>query len=118
TKGFDHLDQVTVIDSDGIVQTQVYGASFNTPLLVDPLKRIVFGTSTPYASLEDLIKKVRLFCTIYDPALDRYRFDYSIFIRLIVGATFLIALGSFLARELWRGRKRRKKTPSAGSTPA
>ncbi|MHA1598785.1 MAG: SCO family protein, partial [Alphaproteobacteria bacterium] len=79
-KGFDHLSQVTVIDASGVIYRQIYGDTFETPLLVEPLKELVFGTSSPFASISDLIKKVRLFCTIYDPAAGRYRFDYSIFI--------------------------------------
>ena len=100
--GFDHLDQVTILDADGRVYQQVYGDRFATPNFVDPLKNLVFGTAVPFASLGELIKKVRLFCTIYDPAADRYRFDYSIFIRLIVGATIILALTVFVIRNWWR----------------
>lgn len=101
-KGFDHLDQVTVIDGNGVVHTQVYGANFPPTLVVEPLKAILFGTTTPYASIEDLVKRVRLFCTIYDPNLGRYRFDYGIFIHLLAGSTFLLAVGTFLIRQFWR----------------
>lgn len=101
-KGFDHLDQITVIDGNGVVHTQVYGANFPPTLVVEPLKAILFGTTTPYASVEDLVKRVRLFCTIYDPQLGRYRFDYGIFIHLLAGSTFLLAVGTFLIRQLLR----------------
>ena len=100
--GFNHLDQVTVIDGKGVVHTQIYGANFSPTLLGEPLKAIMFGTSTPYASVDDLIKRVRLFCTVYDPELGRYRFDYGIFVHLLAGATFLLAVGTFLVRQLWR----------------
>ncbi|MCK4939355.1 MAG: SCO family protein [Rhodospirillaceae bacterium] len=100
--GFNHLDQITVIDGKGVVHTQIYGANFSPTLLGEPLKAIMFGTSTPYASIDDLIKRVRLFCTIYDPELGRYRFDYGIFVHLMAGATFLLVVGTFLARQIWR----------------
>jgi protein SCO1/2 len=112
-KGFDHLDQVTVVDAGGVVRNQVYGATFSTPLLVEPLKTLVFGTETPYASLEDLIKKVRLFCTIYDPAADRYRFEYSIFFGMITGGLVIGAMASFLGLHLWRALRRRHGSPNA-----
>ncbi len=110
-KGFDHLSQVTVISAEGKVYRQIYGQSFETPKLVEPLKELVFGTETPFASLGDLINKVRLFCTIYDPAGDRYRFDYSIFIKLFAGTTVIGFLAVFLTREWWRiwRDSRRKK---------
>lgn len=111
SKGYDHLSQVTVIDAEGKVYRQVYGQNFELPLLVEPLKELVFGTSAPFASVADLIKKVRLFCTIYDPAADRYRFDYSIFIQLFVGTLIVGGMSVFVAREWWRiWHRRRRKT--------
>ena len=109
-KGFDHLDQVTLIDAKGIIRTQVYGELFEKPTLIDPLRDLVFGTSTPYRSLDDLIKKVRLFCTRYDPATERYRFNYSLFIQLGVGVLFICSLLVFLARDQILYRRRRKET--------
>lgn len=100
--GFNHLDQITVLDGKGVVHTQIYGANFSPTLLGEPLKAIMFGTSTPYASIDDLVKRVRLFCTIYDPELGRYRFDYGIFVHLMAGATFLLLVGTFLVRQIWR----------------
>ncbi len=100
--GFEHLSQVTVIGQNGVVYRQVYGDNFETPMLVEPLKELVFGTPAPFASLGELIKKVRLFCTIYDPATERYRFDYSIFIQLIVGFLIVGGMAVFVTREWWR----------------
>ena len=37
-KGFDHSAQTTVLDADGRVYRQVYGQSFTTQALVEPLK--------------------------------------------------------------------------------
>ena len=70
--------------------------------LVEPLKNLVFGTANPFSSIDDLIKKVRLFCTIYDPATERYRFDYSIFIQLFVGAFMVLGMAVFVIRGWWR----------------
>jgi len=113
-KGFDHLSQVTVIDAKGTVYRQVYGQQFDLPLLVEPLKELIFGTEAPFASVSDLIKKVRLFCTIYDPAADRYRFDYSIFIKLFVGTMIVGGMFVFVVREwyrIFRNRRRKKASP-------
>lgn len=112
--GFDHLDQVSVIDGDGKVFRQVYGESFEPPLLVEPLKDLVFGTSTPFASLDDLVRKVRLFCTIYDPAAGRYRFDYSLFYQIFVGAVVITGIITFLVKELWWNRRRRRNSRRDG----
>jgi len=109
-KGYDHLAQVTVLDGDGRVYRQIYGETFPMPLLVEPLKELAFGTAAPFASLDDLVKKVRLFCTVYDPALGRYRFDYGIFIRMGVGGMFVLLLGVFVVRQWRRLRRGRGNT--------
>ena len=113
-KGFDHLTQTTILDKDGRVHRQIYGEAFETPHFVDPLKNLVFGTTTPYASIDDFIKKVRLFCTIYDPVVDKYHFEYAIFFRLIVGAVILLAMATFLVRWTWNNYRH---PPGGGDKP-
>lgn len=103
-QGFDHLIQATVLDADGRIYRQVYGMTFDTPLLVEPLKELVFGTPKAASFLESLGNRIKLFCTVYDPATDRYRFDYSIFLGGLIG---LVSLGlvAFLVVREWRRRR-------------
>jgi protein SCO1/2 len=104
-KGFDHLSQTTVIDGDGRIRRQIYGESFEAPLLVEPLKELVFGgANAKLTSFDGLVNRVRLICTIYDPNSERYRFDYSIFIGMIIGFVILASVAFFLVRAWWRGR--------------
>lgn len=101
--GFDHLIQATVIDAQGKIYRQVYGMNFEPPLLVEPLKELVFGTPTSASLFSTLSNRIRLFCTVYDPTSGRYRFDYSIFMGIIIGLMSIGAVGFFLIRE-WRRR--------------
>lgn len=103
--GFDHLVQTTVLDADGVVIRQIYGDSFAPPKLVEPLKDLIFGRNISLSTVEGLINRVRLFCTIYDPNSERYRFDYSIFIMLGIGSVVLSGLGIFLGRNILRLRR-------------
>ncbi|MCB2099283.1 MAG: SCO family protein [Rhodobacterales bacterium] len=116
-KGFDHIDQVTIVDAEGRVYRQVYGDTFDIPLLVEPLKALVYGTHAPFASLDDLWNKVRLFCTVYDPAAERYRFDFSMFYQMAVGLTIILSVGFFVVRSslrIWaRSRAERRRTGRA-----
>ena len=98
--GFDHLIQTSVIDKQGLLNAQVYGMNFETPLLIEPLKRLVFS-SKDAGLVRQVTDKIRLFCTVYDPAADRYRFDYSIFIGTFIGVCCVLALGLQLLKE-WR----------------
>jgi protein SCO1/2 len=106
-KGFDHLAQTTVIDAEGRVYRQVYGDGFDPPLLVEPLKELVFGRRSNLTTVSGLINRLRLFCTLYDPSGQRYRFDYSVFIGAGIGLLSLTGLAVIVGRAWlndWRGR--------------
>jgi len=99
-RGFDHLNQLTVIDRDGVVYSQVYGVNFELPWLVEPLKQLVFNRPESSGHLvASLVDRVRLFCTVYNPASGRYEIDNSLFIQIAIG--FIIVLS--VALYLWRG---------------
>jgi len=92
-KGFDHITQTTIIDARGRVVLQVYGEEFAPPLVVEPLKKLVWGQNLDRRTLDGLVNRVRLFCTIYDPTSGRYRFDYSLIVSIVAGT---LALGIVL----------------------
>jgi len=99
-RGYDHINQTTIVDGNGAVYGQVYGVKFDLPWLVEPLKQLVFNrpesSGHVFASLVD---RVRLFCTVYNPASGRYEIDNSLFIQIAIG--FMIVLSG--AVYLWRG---------------
>ena len=101
-KGFDHLAQTTIVDGKGKVYAHIYGAEFSPPALVEPLKRLVFNTNASLTSVSGVVERIRLFCTTYDPRSDRYRFDHSIFIGLIIGGLTLSGIAMILGRNAWR----------------
>ncbi|MDJ0929015.1 MAG: SCO family protein [Gammaproteobacteria bacterium] len=100
-KGFDHLAQTSVLNGDGVVYRQVYGQKFKTPALIEPLKELVFETPAEASLLDGWLDNVLLFCTVYDPASGRYKFDYSIFVAGFVGILCLGAVGTFIVRS-WK----------------
>lgn len=104
-KGFDHIAQTTILDRDGVVYAQVYGESFPLPQLVEPLKNLVFGRQHDLTTVSGIVDRVKLFCTVYDPATGRYRFDYSWFIEIVVGFIALAPV-AWVLRRLWRERKK------------
>lgn len=104
--GFDHLIVASVIDPQGRIYRQVYGMNFDTPLLVEPLKELVYGAPTEPSLLTHLGNRIRLFCTVYDPTTDRYRFDYSIFMGIIIGFSIIATVSFLVVREWLRNRQR------------
>ncbi len=108
-QGFDHLAQTTILDGERRVYRQVYGSDFEVPAIVEPLQDLVWGRQSDWTSVEGLINRVRLFCTLYDPRTESYRFDYSIIIGAVIGVLSLSGVGMILLRE-WR----RMQRPQAG----
>jgi protein SCO1/2 len=106
-QGFDHLALTTIVDQEGLIYRQIYGGVFEAPALVEPLKDLVFGRRSDWTSIEGLINRVRLFCTLYDPRTGGYRFDYSPFVGMVIGFVALAGVAGFALRE-WRraGRPR------------
>lgn len=108
-RGFDHLNQSSVITRDGEVYRQVYGVTFELPWLVEPLKELVFNRpSSAGHVVAGLVDRVKLFCTVYDPTTGRYRFDNSLFFQIFAGGTFILALITYLLHEIIVARRARK----------
>lgn len=101
-KGFDHLNQTTLVDADGTVHTQIYGQDFDPTRLTEPLKQLLLGRAKSLSSFDSLLNQVVLFCTIYDPYAGKYRFDYSFFIGMFLSAVVLVLMGNFVVRNIWR----------------
>lgn len=113
-RGFDHINQVTVVDREGVIYRQVYGAAFELPWLIEPLKELVFNRPQPGSHLlSDLVDRVKLFCTVYDPNTGRYKFDYSLFVGIAVGAVIVLAVVIWLLLEIRRSRRSRKESDIA-----
>jgi protein SCO1/2 len=103
--GFEHITQTTILDADGRVYRQVYGDSFPDQIFIEPLKELVFGITTKSLSLDDLVKRIKFICTVYNPSSGAYEFDYAIGYGIVIGGLSLILSGLVIFR-LWRSNKR------------
>lgn len=101
-RGFDHLAQTTVVDADGRVYHHIYGSEFPPTQLVEPLKDLVYGRVRSLATWEGIVNRVKLYCTVYDPASGRYRFDYRVVIIATVGSFTLLGIGYVVIRAWFR----------------
>jgi len=103
-KGFDHLTQLSIVDAGGRIAAQVYGENFELPMFVGPLKDLLAGQAARGTDLQSVWRKVKLYCTVYDPVSGGYRLNYSLFFEIFCGVSVLAALGVFMVRELRRPR--------------
>jgi protein SCO1/2 len=105
--GFDHLLQVSIVDADGRIYRQVYGESFDPPKFVAPLRELTQGAPQPAPAPEPagFFDKVRLLCSVYDPATGTYRFNSAYLVEMLIGGS-VILFGLATVVVEWR-RKRR-----------
>jgi protein SCO1/2 len=104
--GFDHVLQVTLLDAQGRIVRQVYGDELPADALGEPLKQLLLGAPlAPRSMLANLVDRVRILCTVYDPQTGRYRVDYSLALEVAGGLTFALVVLMYFLNE-WRGRRR------------
>ena len=104
--GFDHLLQVTVVDAEGRVYSQVYGDDFSADQLAEPIRQLLRNQPLPQQlDLADLVDRVRILCSIYDPATGEYRVSYALAFEIAGGITFFVLMVWFFVGE-WRERRR------------
>src|SRR5690606_38154434 len=105
TGGFAHLLQVSIVGPDGVLYRQVYGESFDMPMLVQPLRELLSGEASRAMTLSNAWDKVILYCTVYDPQTGGYRVNYSLFFEIFAGLTTLAAIAWVVLREMRRSRR-------------
>ncbi len=84
---------------------------FDPPVIVEPLKNLVFRTNAPIHSLERLIDQLKYYCTVYDARTGRYYFNYSLFIGVAIGLACLGLVFFALVRE-WKRASENSPGPS------
>jgi len=94
---------------------QVYGEKLAAGDLGEPLKMLLAGkTYRPSSTLLDnLMDRVRILCTVYDPRTGGYKVDYSLPLQIAGGITFFIVMMLFFFNEWRAGRARRKGSRGA-----
>ena len=105
--GFDHIVQVTLVDADGKIYRQIYGEALSTDMLVEPLKQLITGAPVAQSgAVADLVDRVRILCSVYDPNTGKYRLNYVLFFEI---GGFL----TFAGYILWYIRRGLRQSKSA-----
>lgn len=113
--GFDHTVQVSLLDAQGVIRSQVYG-DFSAEILGEPIRRLLRGmllTDTHTAA--DFVERVRIFCSVYDPTTGKYKADYTLLLQVAGGVTFFIAMVWFGIAEWWSQRRSRRRVPRSSA---
>ena len=109
--GFDHVLQLSLVDSQGRIVRQIYGEQLNAAALGEPLRLLLAGSPVFHERVIDtLFERIRLVCTVYDPKTGGYRADYTLPIQIAGGVTFFILMMVFFFNE-WRASRRNRGRP-------
>lgn len=109
--GFDHVLGVTLVDAQGRIHAQVYGERMNAQRIGEPLRQLLTGAAASPGpqpagmKLADVIERVRILCTVYDPETGRYRYDYALIFEIVGGLLFFLTVAVYFGLE-WRERRR------------
>ena len=104
--GFDHLLGVTVVDAAGRIHTQVLGNRLTAAQLGEPLRELLRAAPLPpQLRLADVIERIRILCTVYDPETGAYRYDTKLIFMIAGGLTFFVSVGVYLLRDRLRRRR-------------
>lgn len=107
--GFDHVLSVTLLDGEGRIYSQIYGDSLTPNQLGEPMLELMRGAPLPPTlNLDDLIERVKILCTVYDPKTGQYRYDYGLFMELAGGTLFFLFMFGYLGREWLQQRRSRR----------
>jgi protein SCO1/2 len=92
TAGFDHMNQVTIVDADGKIFRQVYGENFTAADLAEPLKAMITGAPIPpqTSTLAEIVDRVRILCSVYDPITGKYRTNYALYFDIAGFISFML----------------------------
>lgn len=103
--GFDHLAQTTIVRADGTVYQHLYGAEFEAPALVEPLKALLLDEQATSSPIGSLIERIRLFCMSYNAATGHYGFNFGILFGIGIGAVSLGGILFVLIRAIRRASR-------------
>ena len=99
--GFDHLTQTTIVDREGRIYRHVYGEEFPLQMFMEPLKEVVYGTTTSF-TFRGIVDRIKFICTAYDPGSGRYRIDFGLVFGGVIAAFSLLVMGGLILREWFR----------------
>ena len=107
--GFDHVLQATLLDAEGRVYRQIYGDQLNAAAIGEPLAQLLRNAPAPeHFRLEELIDRIRVLCTEFDPATGKARVKYGLLLEVAGGVTFALTMLWFFLSE-WLGRRRARR---------
>ena len=107
--GFDHIMQVTLLDAQGRIYQHIYGEKLTADSIGGPIRQLMTNLPAPQQlSIEDLMDRVRILCTVYDPKTGKYEVKYGLLIEVAGGVTFAVTMLWFFLSE-WLAKRRAQR---------
>ena len=114
--GFDHILQVTLLDAQGRIYQQIYGEKLTADSIGEPIKQLMTNVPAPQQlRIEDLMDRIRILCTVYDPKTGKYEVKYGLLIEVAGGVTFAVTMLWFFLSE-WLAKRRAQRRHFSSSS--
>ena len=108
--GFDHLLGVSIVDAQGRIYSQVLGNRLTAEQLGEPLRELLGTAPLPQTlRLADVIERIRILCTVYDPETGSYRYDTKLIFMIAGGLTFFFSVGAYFLLDWLRRRRETRR---------
>jgi protein SCO1/2 len=74
---------------------------------------LIAGSAIPreVGTLNEIMERVRIICSIYDPVTGRYRTNYSLYFQIAGFLTF-VGFMIYLSINFWKNRRRHEEKTS------
>jgi len=87
----------------------VYGERPAAVELGEAMQQVLAGQPVPPESaLTQLVERIRILCTVYDPETGSYRVSYALAWEIAGGLTFFLSVALYMFNE-WRVRRMERR---------
>ncbi len=104
--GYDHINMVTIIDTQGRIYKQVYGLDFKPEDILNPVYQAMKLIKAPQSTQLSVMDKLKLFCYKYDESSGQYKLNYGLIVTLSIGSILQAATIIWIIIYVWgKGKK-------------
>lgn len=96
--GFDHLNMVSVVSTDGRLYRQAYGIRIKPEDIKKPLRELASGM-IPAEKPPTLIDSLKMFCTVEDPLTRELSANYPVILSIVLQVGLIMTILYFIAMK-------------------
>ena len=109
---FQHLNMVTIIDTEGRIIRQVFGIVYKPEDIIGPVRESLSSPgpsgALPLRSGGGLLETLKYLCYTYDETTGTYKFDYNFIGSVLMGLFMWLLVGGGAILYIKRAKRARR----------